>query len=68
MPFRPCSLLSPCSAVAPTASLPPPNEPQRHEPHAGLIMLAFGALYAVLAGYQTGMLFAALGIRGDDYR
>ena len=35
---------------------------------AGLIMGAFLALYSVLAGLQTGMLFAALGIRGDSYR
>ncbi|KAL4425351.1 hypothetical protein ABPG75_009367 [Micractinium tetrahymenae] len=34
----------------------------------GWIVLAFTALYAVLAGYQTGMLFAALGIRQDAYR
>ena len=31
-------------------------------------MLAFGALYSVMAGYQTGMLFAGLGIRQDNYR
>ena len=31
-------------------------------------MLAFAALYAVLAGYLTGMLFAAKGIRQDNYR
>lgn len=35
---------------------------------AGLILLAFSALYVVLAGFTTGMLFAALGIRQDIYR
>lgn len=34
----------------------------------GLILLAFSALYVVLAGFTTGMLFAALGIRQDIYR
>ncbi|KAL4446674.1 hypothetical protein ABPG77_007918 [Micractinium sp. CCAP 211/92] len=72
-----------CPAAAALVTQPSPAAPQcpRVDPSAlrhgvwgnswrqwGLIMLAFGALYAVLAGYQTGMLFAALGIRGDDYR
>ena len=37
-------------------------------PAAGCILLAFAVLYAVLAGYLTGMLFAAKGIRQDNYR
>jgi hypothetical protein len=31
-------------------------------------MLAFGVLYAILAGYFTGLLFAAKGIRRDEFR
>ncbi|KAI3434913.1 hypothetical protein D9Q98_002967 [Chlorella vulgaris] len=34
----------------------------------GRIMLAFGVLYAILAGYFTGLLFAAKGIRRDEFR
>lgn len=34
----------------------------------GLILLAFLGLYALLAGYLSGMLFAALGVRQDNYR
>ena len=36
--------------------------------HVGWIMLAFFMLYGILTGYFTGMLFAAKGIRQDDYR
>jgi hypothetical protein len=35
---------------------------------AARILLAFGVLYGILTGYLTGLLFAAQGIRQDNYR
>ena len=61
---RPASEPPPRSHALTAASSLSPSRP----PAAGWILLAFAALYAVLAGYTTGMLFAAKGIRQDNYR